>query len=415
MASGKQSYTEESLKQAVKDVSEGKLSLRKASLHFGVPKSTLSLYVNGKLEFGGRPGPASVLTKEEEEKLVEYAVHMAQIGYGCTKEQVLNIVAQIVAKDGRPNPFVNGRPGRKWWSLFKKRNPRVSLRTPEKLQLARAKCCTPEILATWYREFKCFLEERGLLNKGAQIWNADEAGFPLCATSGKVLSIRGCKNVCSITADTKEQITVLCAISASGEVIPPMHIFPGMRFKYNPMFNSVDGAYFGHSPSGWITAELFFGWVANHFAKKVTTRPLVLLVDGHTSHIDLHTSTFCKDNNIHLCCLPPHSSHLMQPLDVSFYKPLKTAWGKACSNYCAQNPGYHVTKHEFSHVFREAWISSVKLSTIVNGFQEAGLCPFNPDKVLTDAKVLPSMQYSDKSAATSDRPKKDLSKLSSSI
>ena len=108
-ATGK--YTEDSLKQAVDAVHDGKLSLRKASLQFGVPKSTLSLYVNGKLTFGARRGPASVLTQEEERQIVEYATHMGQIGYGCTCEQVLDIVAKIVKKDGRPNPFVNGRPG----------------------------------------------------------------------------------------------------------------------------------------------------------------------------------------------------------------------------------------------------------------------------------------------------------------
>ena len=78
---------------------------------------------------------------------------------------------------------------------------------------------------------------------------------------------------------------------------------------------------------------------------------------------------FCKENNILLFRLPPQSSHLTQPLDVSFYKPLKAPWGKACS---AQNPGYQVTKHEFSKVFHEAWISCVILSTTVNGSEEAG-------------------------------------------
>ena len=384
------------VEEAIKRVKEKEITLRKASLQYGIPKSTLSLYVNEKLQPGSRRGPASILTQEEEEKLVEYAAHMAQIGYGCTREQILDIVVKIVAKDGRVNPFTNGRPDRKWWSLFRKRNKLVTLRTPEKLQLARAKCCTPEVLQIWYDLFKAFLEEHNLLNKPQHLWNADEAGFPLCATSGKVLSIRGCKNVYSITADTKEQITILCAVSAVGEAIPPMEIFPGTRFKYNPMLNCVEGAYFGHSPSGWSTAELFYGWITNHFSKKVTIRPVVLLVDGHTSHIDLHTSTYCKENNILLYCLPPHSSHLTQPLDVSFYKPLKAAWGKACTSYSTQHPGYQVTKHEFSQVFREAWISCVKLSTIIHGFEGAGLYPFNPSKVITEDKLLSSMQFSAK-------------------
>ena len=92
-------------------------------------------------------------------------------------------------------------------------------------------------------------------------------------------------------------------------------------------------------------------------------------------------------------CLPPHLSHLTQPLDVSFFKPLKSAWGKACISYCATNPGFQVTKHEFAQVFHEAWLSSTRMSTIVNGFREAGICPFKPEVVLK-SKLLPSLQFS---------------------
>ena len=386
-------HTEDSLQLAIQDVCCSKLSLRMAARQYGIPKSTLSLYVSGKLQIGARRGPASILSPEEEQRIVDYAVHMEEIGYGCIREQIFDIVAAIVSKDGRPNPFVNGRPGRKWSSLFRKRHPEITLRTPEKLQLARAKCCTLEILGAWFKEFGEFLEARSLLNKAECIWNADEAGFPLCATSGKVISIRNSKNVYAITADTKEQITALCAISAAGDALPPMHIFPGTRFKYNPMLNCVDGACFGHSPTGWISTELFYGWIANHFAKRVSVRPVVLLVDGHSSHIDIHTSKFCRENNILLYCLPPHSSHLTQPLDVSFFKPLKSAWGKACNSYCATNPGFQVTKHEFAQVFHEAWLSLTRTSTIINGFQEAGICPFKPEVVLK-SKLLPSLQFS---------------------
>ena len=197
---------------------------------------------------------------------------MGQIGYGRTREQIFDIVAKIVTKDGRPNPFVDGKSGRKWWALFKKRHPEISLRTSEKLQLARAKCCTPEVLGAWYEEFGKFLKTYSLMNEADCIWNADEAGFSLCATSGKVISIRSCKNVYAITADTKEQITTLCAINAAGGVLPPMHIFPGTRFQYNPMQNCIAGAYFGHSPTRWISTKLFYGWIANHFAKRVSVR-----------------------------------------------------------------------------------------------------------------------------------------------
>ena len=130
-------YTKDSLHLAIEDVRTNKLSLRKAARQYGIPKSTLSLYVSGKLQIGAKRGPASVLSAEEEQRLVDYAVHMGQIGYGRTREQLFDIVAKIVSKDGCLNPFVDGRPGRKWWALFKKRHPEITLRVPEKLQLAK--------------------------------------------------------------------------------------------------------------------------------------------------------------------------------------------------------------------------------------------------------------------------------------
>ena len=82
-------------------------------------------------------------------------------------------------------------------------------------------------------------------------------------------------------------------------------------------------------------------------------------------HISTFTHLNLRDDNILLYFLPLLSSHSTQPLDV---KPLKSAWGKACNSYCATNPGFQVTKHEFAQVFREAWLSSTRMSTIVNGF-----------------------------------------------
>ena len=47
-----------------------------------VSRSTLYDYLTGKVEIGCTRGPDSVLTAAEEERLVEYALHMADIGYG---------------------------------------------------------------------------------------------------------------------------------------------------------------------------------------------------------------------------------------------------------------------------------------------------------------------------------------------
>ena len=186
---------------------------------------------------------------------------------------------------------------------------------------------------------------------------------------------------------------LLCALSAAGDVIPPMHIFSGQRFWYNPLEGGVSGAYFGKSEKGWITTELFYGWLANHFILRIPPiRPVALLVNGHSTHIDIEISKLCKEKGIPLYCLPAHSSHITQPLDVGFYGPLKQAWKKAVANYAVDHIGKSVTKQTFARIFKEAWENTVKVSTIVNLFLVAGIYPVDFTAIHRE-KVIPSTLY----------------------
>ena len=264
------------------------------------------------------------------------------------------MVKRILDKHSRPNPFLNNMPGKDWWYTFLRRHPEISLRTPQVLETCRAKACTPTALAKWYTDFEQFLATHDLIDKPTRIYNCDESGFSLCPKSGKVLAPTGAKSV-YYTCSSKGQITTLACASASGHTIPPMrdmHVFPGVRFSYNPLEGSVDGAFFGKSDNGWITQELFNGWLTKHFVRCIPPeRPICLLVDGHSSHIDLETSKSCRDNNIYLYCLPPHSSHITQPLDVGFFSPLKVAWKREVMNYNSEHPGATVSKTSFARVF----------------------------------------------------------------
>ena len=78
----------------------------------------------------------------------------------------------------------------------------------------------------------------------------------------------------------------------------------------------------------------------------------------------------------------------MQPLDVGFYGPLKASWRKAVVKYALDNVGKSVIKYTFAEVFKEAWINTIKLSTIVNSFRCAGICPVNAN--VCKSKVAPA-------------------------
>ena len=48
-------------------------------------------------------------------------------------------------------------------------------------------------------------------------------------------------------------------------------------------------------------------------------------MDGHSSHITANVIAFCMEHAIDLLILPPHTSHVLQPLDMSVFSPLKRA------------------------------------------------------------------------------------------
>ena len=107
------------------------------------------------------------------------------------------------------------------------------------------------------------------------------------------------------------------------------------------------------------------------------TRPIILLLDGHSSHYSPATIKFAAQQGILLYVLPPNTTHLTQPLDRGCFSPLKVKWRQLCHEFRRTHPGRVVMKFEFSHLFSEAWYASMSSENIVSSFRTTGICPFN--------------------------------------
>ena len=105
----------------------------------------------------------------------------------------------------------------------------------------------------------------------------------------------------------------------------------------------------------------------------------MLIIDGHESHNSLEFQRYCKDNKIITLCMPPHSSHLLQPLGVGCFAPLKKAYGRNHIN--------HITKIEFLPCFIAAFKAAITKSNIQGGFRGAGLVPLDPEAVISRLDV----------------------------
>jgi len=89
-----------------------------------------------------------------------------------------------------------------------------------------------------------------------------------------------------------------------------------------------------------------------------------------------------QENNIITLCMPPYSSHLLQPLDVSCFGPLKKAYGRQVENLVRSYIN-HITKLELLPAFKAAFEAAITEQNIRAGFQGSGLVPFSPNNVLT--------------------------------
>ena len=97
---------------------------------------------------------------------------------------------------------------------------------------------------------------------------------------------------------------------------------------------SVDTSWaLGKSECGWMTSLTFFDYMSQVFepwlSEDNVTRPVLVFADGHKSHLSLETADLCAAKQIILVALYPNSTHMLQPLDVSVFKALKSHWEKA--------------------------------------------------------------------------------------
>ncbi|KAI1665351.1 DDE superfamily endonuclease [Pyrenophora tritici-repentis] len=84
--------------------------------------------------------------------------------------------------------------------------------------------------------------------------------------------------------------------------------------------------------------------------------------------------------------MPPHSSHLLQPLDVVPYSLLKRHYGDGIS-LLARSRIHHINKETFLPAFKAAFEKTFTPENVRAGFRGAGLVPYDPDAVLSKLDV----------------------------
>ena len=379
-------WSEERMKLAMQAVLEKDVSIRTAAEIYRVPKSTLGDRISGRVLPGKTSGPARYLSQREEEELVTFLCRTSSIGYGRCRKEVISLVERILLARGERKKVTSG-----WWQKFLKRHPQLTLRTPAALSYSRVHAADQDSINAYFDILEETLEENDLVSQPCRIFNVDETGLSLNPAPLKTVHVKGQKNPSQCSSGNRGQITVVGCVSAGGQIIPPMVIWNRKTVPAQLAQMECPGTIYGLSTKGWIDQKLFDLWFRKHFLRYAPTdRPLLLLLDGHSSHYCPDTVKLAAEEGVIVFTIPPHSSHITQPLDKGLYGPLKVAWKQICHDYLIENPGISIGKHNFSSLLSKAWLQSMSPKNAIAGFKTTGVYPPNRNaiKLVEDTPTL---------------------------
>ena len=285
--------------------------------------------------------------------------------------------------------------GKSWLDRFRTRHPEIKGVWTRKIEGARHKALSLEVVKMWFEAVtELRLEQQYAPD---QIYNMDESGFAVgdSQSSRALVNIRE-DSSWKVINGRQEWITAIECVSAAGVVIPPLIIF---KAKYTntawiPPDTPLDWR-FSTSNSGWTSDSHAYEWLTTVF--EPTTRPAnstlyrLLIMDGHGSHITANVIAYCMEHAIDLLILPPHTSHKLQPLDVSVFSPLKRALA-AETDAAARLDSGRIQRVEWTSMYIRAREKALTLVNIVSGWKATGLEPLSPITILDKLPTTPTPQ-----------------------
>ncbi|XP_065668197.1 uncharacterized protein LOC136088417 [Hydra vulgaris] len=261
------------------------MGLKKACKQFNVLRSTLQRRCRLNLNFvqvslKSLGSVKCVFSIEMENELVTHIKQMEAMLFGLTPH-VLRKVAYQFAK-------LN--------NLHK--------RTPEPTSAARALGFNQASVGKFFDLLQALQENHHSFPD--RVYNVDETGITTVPNKpSKVVAIRGKKQVgCLTSAEHGQLVTVEICMSASGNFMPTLFVFPRVHMKSELMDATPPSSIAVCHPSGWMQSDIFVTWFM-HFVKHANPtehEPVLLILDGHKTHTsNLKVINLARQNNVFYC------------------------------------------------------------------------------------------------------------------
>ncbi len=236
----------------------------------------------------------------------------------------------------------------------------------------------------WFNQFRRAVEDKGIV--ATDLYNFDETGFRIRVGKNQWVITREAKKKSFLaSSNNRELVTCVKSISADGCVLPQMIILSAAQHLEPWVQNGLeDDVLFAVTESGYTNDAISLQWI-EHFVKYSAQQQLgawrMLVFDGCGSHCTYEFLEICERNKIVPFCLPPHTSHILQLLDVVVFQPYKHYHALAV-NHATRTGCRDFNKVEFLNSITSIRRDTFKTTTIQSAFRKTGLHPIDPKLVL---------------------------------
>ena len=292
------------------------------------------------------------------------------------------------------------------WLKKAAREMGISVVPKETLEEARRRGCDKPTINLFFNL------HQNLMNRDPSlIFNMDETMISF-KRKFKVLCLKGNKGLSS-SGHIYPHITACVTIGATGKVLKPLFILPNKKTLKGIEELNLN-ANFASSPSGWMNKRIFTYWALCFLSEILIYRltldenlrneRILLIMDGHKSRANFFVAKLFDAFGIDILILPGHTSHLLQPFDVSVASSLKVEYQKnlMAYNVTFDENGLIKSDSKLNQAevrkmmllcFLDALHISTKLSNIISGFLNTGIYPINRNMPL---KSIFAMEGNDK-------------------
>jgi DDE superfamily endonuclease/Tc5 transposase DNA-binding domain/helix-turn-helix, Psq domain len=379
---------EEQLTSAIQSLSTGEFSsIRAAAKAYGVNRNTLTRRMQGGLTQREAQAPNLLLSTEQEDLLVRWILDLERAGHPPNHTQIREFVVLICRASGGPDSV-----GVNWVPRFLQRNPSVKSKVGRKIESLRIKNTTPEALEEWFEHFRGVQVKYQV--RPMNIWNMDETGIALGVCNNQVVVGSSTTDYAYVKSpENREWVSIIETISANGVCIRPLVIFKGQTLQttwFRP--DHVPDWLYTSSMNGWTSNDICLRWLRDIFLPE--TKPVeaneyrILLVDGHGSHITTDFMYECHQNRVQLVYLLPHSSHVLQPLDLACFSVVKSRYRAQITDLARYEDSAPIKKIRFIQYYDKARSDGLVAYAIRAGWKAAGIYPWDPRKVIRSSQVV---------------------------